>query len=486
MEENLQGQTVNLGGFQDTPVHIEGVVPPVSVEISNGKEDLAVAQHMTSQVVMNTAPITEPVYNAVINTAPQPTFNAVASTVVNATMPNVTVEAPVQAETQPVAQEELPKEPVIRDKFIVPSMLLKTMLNGAKKVGNYNPFAPKSQVLCMTLDSNGIEFRASDGKIDVKLLDTNYRYNQTLSATVDIKMFSDVIANVDCDDVELLFDTEKQILTVLTATGTAKFPQRIDASTRGPINITLEGATSYDNMIRLNIDDLIRILSQTKPVREFAKQIETMDGVYFGDIVITTDRLTMLLMDNITSVKNGGFLIGSKFCDLLCSLDFNNENCRIGFTVDPTGVVKGITVSDNRTTICGPVETRHDINVDVCMNFWNNNFDKKITIDTRKFINALKRVIPFIVPVADDGDVLKFIISDNTLTIKSKNGGATETLGVTSVTPYQAELNLSAGKVLKILQSVKSATFDLTMQDGNNMCICLAYDDYKCVMAVAY
>lgn len=446
MENNFQSQTINLNNMGENPVYSSaGLVAPVNNGIMINNETVTISQ-MTSNV--------EP--------SPAQTQFAGATTV-------ETAETTIST---------------IRDRFIIPTLAMKSLIDVAVKVGNYSPHHPQSQVICLSLNENGITVRASNGQEYIELFEKNYRYVNSLSVTVDIKLFSGVIKAIDSADIELKLDANG-VLIVETPTGQYKFAQKIDASTQQPVFIDLSFMPKYAEMSPVNYDSLSNILQQTKPVRDLVKVDETMKGVYFSNIAISTDATIMLIQNNDTGVNKGGFFLGSSYCELLNNISFNAATTKVGYTVDNDGVVKLLTISDGSVTLCGPVEIESNIPLETCIGFWNETFAKKITVDTKRFAGVLARMLPFLNFTANEETVYLNINAED-LQVITVNGAARETLVVNNIDKYTAQISLPAKKIASLITKIKSATFDITINpDMIQDCICLSYDGNKCIVALA-
>ena len=436
MENNFQGQTINLNNMGANPMYINsGVIAPV------GGTDI-IGANPTAQVV--------------------------------------TQETPVEQ----VESTGTPTMTVMRDDFVVPTLVMKSLMDVATKVGNYNPHHPQSQVVCLSLNANGIIARTSNGQEYLELHEKNYKYSGSIMVTVDIRLFSGVIKALDCANIELSLD-ENGVLIVKTENGQYKFAQKIDASTQQPVYIDLSFMPRYEEMSPVNYDSLHTVIEQTKPVRDLIKLDGTMKGVYFSNITVSTDSTIMLIQNNDTGVQKGGFFMGSSYCDLLSSLSFNAATTKVGYTTDGDGIVRLVTISDGHTTLCGPVEIETDIPLETCIGFWNESFDKKITVDTRRFSGLLSRMLPFINQENNEGSIFLNINSDclEAITI---NGAARETLVANNQSMYTTQqISLPVKKISSLISKIKSATFDITINpEMVQDCICLSYDNNKCIVAL--
>ena len=391
----------------------------------------------------------------------------------------ITAEAPVEPA---VATEDVNNE--IRDTFIVPTYILKNLLSSARKVGTYNPIQVQSQVIDLELNENGVKVIASNGKIDYECLNTDVRFRNSFRTCIDIKAFGEFVNTLDFAEVELQYDKESGILTVLTPTdGNFYFPQKVDLSTQQPIELGLTFEIPYDDMTEINYEIFANAINQSKPVRDFPKVTDDYKGTYFTNLVLASDITTIFMQNNQDILKTQKFFIGGELCDLLASLDFNSTAFRIGFTTDGSNDIRAITVSDGKITLCGTVEPDSEINEEVCNKFWSTEFAIKMKVDTRKFVNSLKRVSLFL--DLDKDDCPKFEIDGNTLRIIPTNEKAKDVLNIDNPMNYKGEMCLPIVKLMKIFGAVKTETFDFCVDKGVNNCICLDFVDYKWLIALA-
>lgn len=482
MENSFQGQTINLGG------NISGAVPPVFGSIPQN----TVPNQVSGAVNLTTSGYAQQVATTGVNqvssvTVPATEIPATKIEAINTPITevqqmtsSVTFEPPVQTKT-------VQAPAVVEGEIIIPTVLLREMIRVARKVGVYNNAQPQSEVLNLIIDNNGITMRTSNGPDDYECVDKTFSFTGNLTAAVDIKLFGDFMNTVSSISVKLDFDEATGVLTVITDTGTFKFPQRMDASTQLPVITTLKYDMNYDEMQPLNYNVLMDTLNLTKPVRDFAKGFETIRGAFFSDIVITSDASIMLMQDNITDFKNRDFFIGGELCDLIGSVEFNPLACKVGYVNDDEGNLRGIVVSDGRTKLCGPIDVQTDLPVELCKQFWGStNFVKKINVSVQKCVNVIKSVIPFI-NANYDKDCIALEIEGNAVRVISRNGAAVDTIMGINTENYKTPvaLLLPAVKLFKILQTVKSETFDIMIDPSNNDCICLQYDNFKCIVALS-
>ena len=459
-------ESVNLGGNVITSGYAQSdlskqVVQPVSVTSTTGEsqtitinkeaEPIGTTQVMTSQVI-----------------APE---------VMKATVNEEKQEAPSLVVT----------ESIVRDEFIVPTVILKDLVAGARKVGTYNPINVQSQVIDIELNDKGIKVNTSNGKIDYECVNSDIRFTKTFKTCVDIKLLGDLLSNLDFSEIELVYSEENGVLTIKTpAGGQFHIAPRVDASTNQVITLDLTFPIDYNNMISVDYSRIVDAISQSKPVRDFPKVKEELKGTYFTNLVLASDETTIFMQENQDILKTQQFFISGELCDLITSLDFNSNKFRMGFTTDGNNGIRALTISDGALTICGAVEPESDIPAEVCNNFWSTNFASKVKVDTKKFINALKRITLFMDFTRNDCPTFEF--KGSNMRIIPDNDNGKDGVLIENPTNFEGTMSLPLVKLQKILATVKSENFIMSFDNSNEInsnCICLEFDNHKWIVTKA-
>lgn len=477
--ENNFNETINLGnvatsGFaQNLNQQKEEVVAPVFTTTTTGTSENITINIPAQEIPAQTIGQTQNMHSQIIGNIDNSNLTVDLSGAVNTT---VIAEAPVETEVAETPVEEY------RENFIVPTFILKNLLSNARKVGTYNPIQVQSQVIDMEFSDKGIKVIASNGKIDYECLNTDVKFKNSFRTCIDIKAFGEFVNTLDFAEVELQYDNTNGILTVITPTdGNFYFPKKVDLSTQQTIELGLTFAIPYEEMTDINCEQFISAISQSKPVRDFPTTSSDLKGTFFENLVISTDKQAIFMQNNQDILKTQKFFVGSELCDLLSSIDFNQNKFRIGFTTDGSNDIRAITISDEKTIICGTVEPDADIATELCNKFWSTGFGDKIKIDTRKFVNSIKRVSIFL--YQDEDDCHNFEIDGNNLRISLVNGKAKDVVTVENKIGYSGKIILPIRKLLKIFSNVKVESFDLCLDKDINNCICLDFGEYKWVIA---
>ena len=414
------------------------------------------------------------------------TINKEAETVGDRQIMTSQVIAPEVMKAEEVKTETTPNvsESIVRDEFKVPTVILKDLVAGARKVGTYNPINVQSQVIDLELSEKGIKVNTSNGKVDYECINSEVRFTKRFKTCVDIKLLGDLLANLDFSEVELLYNEENGVMTIQTsAGGQFHLAPRVDASTNQVISLDLTFPIDYNNMIDVDYNKLVDAISQSKPVRDFPKVKEELKGTYFTNLILASDETTIFMQENQDILKTQQFFISGELSDLITTLGFNSNKFKMGFTTDGNNGIRALTMSDGSLTICGAVEPSSDIPADVCDNFWNTDFASKIKINTKKFTNALKRITLFMdfthndCPTFRVEDTLIRIIPDNE---EGKDGAVIE-----NPSKFNGTMSLPLIKLQKILASVKSEYFYMSFDSSAEGCICLEFDNHKWIVSKA-
>lgn len=400
---------------------------------------------------------------------------------------NVTVssapEPPVQAEAQP---EQVKPHTIMRDEFLVPVAILQKLVSKARKVGTYDQVRTVSQVIEIELGDFGIRVKASNGNLDYQNIDDNIKYTGSLKACVDIAQFGNLVNELDCEEVLLQY--ENSVLTVINPnTEPASrwpFPARIDLATQQVIELGLTFDMAYEDMTPVDFKAMVDVINEARPVRNLPQIDKDFAGVYFGNLVLSSDRNIVYMQDNQRILKTQKFFINKEFCDLITSIDFNSNNFRIGFTTNSVGEISALTLSDGKMVVCGNTDPiPENLNVSACESFWDMKFASSITINTKKFVNALKRVRPFM-RNTNDNEFNSFEVSANSIRIIPDEASVVDTVMVTNPTGFKGTFRLHMTKMEMILNTIKPETFSMLVDPENDAMICLVIGDYKWIVAV--
>lgn len=399
---------------------------------------------------------------------------------------NVTVaSAPVPPTPPTENTQEAPVGNIIRDEALVPVVILKNLVAQARKVGTYLPYQPVSQVTEISLGDFGIKVKASNGNIDYENIDDSIKYSISLTACVDIQKFGELLNNLDCPEIKLEY-ANSILKVVMPETGSEfNFAERVDLATQQVIKLDLSYAIPYDELTPIDLDKLVDAINEAKPVRNLPQVSEDFAGVYFGNLILASDRSVIYIQDNQPVIKTQQFFLGKTMCELITTMGFNANKFRIGFTPDSENNVRAITLSDGKLTICGNTSAiSKDLNVEACERFWNMSLANSIVVNTKKFINGLKRTALFMTNRAQS-DFNNFNIKGNTMDIEPDGAEAHDTIMVTNNTNFEGTIRLPMTKMEIILNTIKTDTFEILTEQDNKDFICIVVGGYKWVVSMA-
>ena len=112
------------------------------------------------------------------------------------------------------------------------------------------------------------------------------------------------------------------------------------------------------------------------------------------------------------------------------------------------------------------------------------SLSKSIIVNTKKFINALKRTALFMTNRAQS-DFNNFTIKGNMMDIEPDGAEAHDTIMVTNNTGFAGTIRFPMTKLEIILNTIKPETFEILVEPGNNDFICIVVGNYKWVVSLA-
>lgn len=523
MEPNMQGTTMNLGANVQNnvqqPVMNNNVEQPQQPVMNTSGYSQPVVNNVPQQpvfnetTVMNTQQPQQPVFtqtvagqpqNIQLNTQPvqqvaQPVMqtipteqqaNNISAQSVQATLQN----EPVVTQEQPqVAVQEQVQKPQhqITDKVIMDVKDLQKLVSQAKQIANDENLVPISQIYYLVVNKDGFRIFASNDAQVLDVVDTTYSYTQEFQIAINSKKFTDLVMNLDPGTVEFTFNEQQKILTLTTETGRFQFTEQADMSTGFSLTIDHKFKMDYNSMQTVDFEGLLDTIIKSKPIRTLANSMQQkgLNGVFFTKgLTLSTDSNLIFMQQAVQGFLDKDLGMSSALADLLTSLTFDNSNVRFGLVTGEIaqGVnVQGIVFTDGKVTISSPLIEQLDQSIiDVCMNFWNVDYNAKIVFDTKKIISILKRVSPFIEMGTDDDSVL-YQFNGNTTTIESLGGSGLDTLYGENPGNYNGNFKLQVQRTLKVLGTITDSTFNLTINPQDLRSVCFSYGQYKCVASVS-
>lgn len=467
--ENNFNESMNLGGMASSGyASAEPAVQPVFTTSTTGNTETMHIE-MPSQPIGVTQNMHAQIVNAETTTFGVNNSNEYAS------------QAPVSPVSPTAPVQETPAGQIIYDDATVPVSILKNLVSNARKVGTYDAIRTISQVVAVELGSFGIKVNASNKLNDYECIDDNVKYNVSLKFCVDIQDLGNLLNNLDCESVKL--EVNDKILKITMPEGSEfLLAEKMDPQTQEPIDLDLVFPIKYEDMIEIDLEQLVNNIKCAKPIRELQQLDPEFAGIFFSNLVMSSDRYIIYVQDNQPILKTQNFFIGAEFCKLITELNFNKNKFRIGFTTDTNNDIRALTLSDGKLTVCGSVEPSSPINKDVCANLWNTKFAHKITMSTRKLSYAIKRLKQF--NNKQQQDTANFEIAGNALKITLNTPIAKENLLVEdNDTNYTGTISLQLTRLETILATINSDKFTIAFDDAFDGCVALLGDDYKWIMS---
>lgn len=400
---------------------------------------------------------------------------------------NVNVETALNnnaTKAEPVEQVSTePAQPEVKvfDNFVISTDLLRSLINGAKKVVSQKQhYVVKAQVVGLEFGPDGVKVSASDEDTDYERIDTNYRYSKYLKICADISKISDLLGYTDFESVEIK-PLDNQSFSLSLPIADYAFAQINDPSTQQPIDLSLKFPIAYDDMTPINYDAFVEAINSSKAIRTSKGIDENLRGVLFSNRVIATDYSLMFIEDNQDILKTQRFFIGNELCSLIADTNFDANKFRIGFTTDTNNDVIAITLSDGKITLCGKVILDVQLPEESIETFWDVNPDVKIKINTKKLYNAFNRISLFQNEELDD--YIHMEVSNYTLTVKTNNFVGVD--GVTLSEPVVGTIKcqLPFTKLRTILSGIKESEIYLIEDKSQPNSIYLDVGQYKWVVA---
>lgn len=377
-------------------------------------------------------------------------------------------------------QEEIKKE-LAEDEISVNVKVFQQIIAQVKKAAICESIKPITQVIYLKFSDSGLYVAGNNSSEIVSVLDTSKKYDKTLEISVEADTFSKLISQLDSDSnkEEVILKFKPGVLEVRTETGTFFFTEKIDPSTNETIkieNTTLEQSQLVDFDFKSFSDSLVL----GKAIRSLA--VPGLKGIFLSDLLVSSDTTLMTLQKSPINVYDANLYMGSSFVELLENITLEDK-CKLGFIKNGDNEIKYLYITDDKTTIAGPLQENTIIPIDTIKNFWTDKFANRIVVDRAKLVKILKRITLFINTMTDL-DYAKFNIENNVLTVESNSSAGSEKIIIENTNNYTGKLNVPIVKVLKLLDSITLDKVNIDIGD-NNALMCLSAEDYKCIISLA-
>lgn len=420
--------------------------------------------------------------NIQLNTQP---VQQVVQPIMQTTVENT--QQPVQAATQP----QQPKHQV-SDKVIIDVKELQYLVSQVKKIAKDEGLSPLTQICYIVVNKEGLRLYASNQDQTIDVLSDTYSYTTEFNISVSAKKFTDLVLNLDPGTVEFTFNTEQKVLILTTETGRFQFVEQADMSTGLTITIDHMFKGAAEQLEDIEFDKYIDSITSSKSIRNIAKTLsetdDKIDGVYCTNNLIISTNQNLILMQAATAALYGKeFALSSESADILTTLTFKDKvKFMLATAQEEDGIViTGAIFTDGNLTFSTKLkDSLNPYIVEACVNYWNQQYTKKVAINTTSTLKTLKRIIPFIEMGTDD-DNIQYNLTGQVITVESLQGSGKDTLQVTNNENYNTQFRLPAQSIANLLSTVKEETYTITFNPEDTNTICFNFEDFKCVASLS-
>ena len=436
-------------------------------------------------IQLNTQPVqqvTQPIMQT-IPTEQQATDISAQS--IQATLQNEPVVAQEQPQATLQEQVQKPQHQVI-DKVIMDVTKLQYIATQIKQVAKDEGLTPISQICYIVVNKDGFRVYASNKDQVIDVIDDTYSYTTEFNIAVSAKKFINLALNLDPGQVEFIFDDVQKVLTIKTETGRFQFAEQADMSTGLALTINHTVPIDYNTLESIDFNSLLESIDKSKSIRTYAKGLSSspesrVDGVYCEDgILFSTDSNFVLMQPATQGLTNKNFAMSSELVDIITALDFDTNNVKFGLVEN-----QGIILTDGKITLSSIFGQPLDENAkQVCLSFYNVDYNIKMIIDTKKCLSILKRITPFIEVGTDDDNVL-YKINGNILQVESLQGSGLDTVNIENTQNYNANFKLPVQRTQKLLSTLTDSTFVLTVNPEQQQTVCFNFENFKCVASLS-
>ena len=531
---NMESTTMNLSGNVQQPVQPQQPSSNIQQPFSNIQSQFNQVQNTfnqsipqtpqnevsvsgnVQQPVMSTAGYSQPVVN---NVPQQPTSNE--TTTLNTSQPQQPVftqtvagepqniqlnTQPVQQVVQPIMQTTVentqqpvqaatqPQQPKhqVSDKVIIDVKELQYLVSQVKKIAKDEGLSPLTQICYIVVNKEGLRLYASNQDQTIDVLSDTYSYTTEFNISVSAKKFTDLVLNLDPGTVEFTFNTEQKVLILTTETGRFQFVEQADMSTGLTITIDHMFKGTTEQLEDIEFDKYIDSITSSKSIRNIAKTLsetdDKIDGVYCTNNLIISTNQNLILMQAATAALYGKeFALSSESADILTTLTFKDKvKFMLATAQEEDGIViTGAIFTDGNLTFSTKLkDSLNPYIVEACVNYWNQQYTKKVAINTTSTLKTLKRIIPFIEMGTDD-DNIQYNLAGQVITVESLQGSGKDTLQVTNNENYNTQFRLPAQSIANLLSTVKEETYTITFNPEDTNTICFNFEDFKCVASLS-
>lgn len=358
------------------------------------------------------------------------------------------------------AKPEPVKQNIESDKFIIKTEDLKEMVKNACLLTKNVDGLLVTQVVQLVFSREGFIIKSTDKTNVLVQKNTSIKYNEDLSIAIKADLFEKLVNKLVTEYVEILFDSETRVITLITGESKYQFAESYDAVDGQNINIEDNFYNESEQFITFDGNAFKERINQVSSFTS-SKDVEAViSGVYCADRIYATNRNDIAVVANDPKLVNETFYLMDKYTNILTQLSFVGET-QIGFNKDETGKITSLTIKDDTKMLSGP--TNPDVAlfpVSTLQKLINIDLGNEFEIDANQLFSILDTAKLFINAI-EDKEVIEVQVQDETktLVIKTKNGSSVSRFTLKPVDPTRVKLiNHSFGlfitNTLEVLKNI--------------------------------
>lgn len=407
MEENLQGNVINLQG---------NMTPVTSV------------QNMTSAVVIPQQ------NNDGVNTQ----INSI-NTIQD--VQAVSIQQPVQniTNTVPQFQEsgmDTTKSQSSEDAFVVPTEILGTLLQRIKNSLTIDLALQISLSVQLIFSPEGLTMKATDGQNVLIQVANNVITKDTMSISVNLTILSQLISKITSDKLQIIPQNGRIIIKSLPD-DTEKF-EFILMETHDTYGKSLIIPDTYGNPNiapqPLNYDAFRNAVIKSKVFMGNSNVNVSLNGVFVTNYYYSSDNsnAARMINDSINLPEGKSLYLTQSLTQMIEKLSLDSTKSTISYTVGNEGLIDAIQITDGTISIHGPTNPDYQLfPLSGCERLFGSIEPNSFVVDKKALINMLDKVSIF--TTTNDKDACNFIVDgvNKHLVIESKATDAKQIVNIT-------------------------------------------------------
>ncbi len=313
----------------------------------------------------------------------------------------------------------------------------------------------------------GIQF--ADGELTVMTYDGNnsiylFHYlgeeegQKQVYVAVEANKLHDLIGKITDETIQLIFGEDS--FNVKSSNGTFKFSVAVEDGfgvVKFPDNQTPLLQEEGIKYIELYYKDLELLLKVNRAAAAKTSEVICLTGAYIGEKIITTDSYVACITDK--DLFNETMLLNYTTIDLLPIFE-NDEK-----VVAVIGKDRISFYTDNAIVVGSKMSQLNDFPGKEIMSFLELQFTNQCLVKKSEILDALDRLNIFITPF--DKNIMELSFTENSLTIKSLNSNAVESIPIKNGANLVCKTGFSGLK--NEISSVVDETF--TLKFGNDIAL---------------